>query len=99
MDSVTACLAPSYDLVSTLPYLNNRQLALNLAKLKDFYKIDKSSLRYFSKRIDIDERFVLNIANEAVARFHAAWADSENIPINSMLKNSIDKHLLLLSFL
>lgn len=92
-DGVTAELAPAYDLVSTLPYLKNRQLALNMAKVKNFYAIDENALRYFAKRIGISEEFVLRVAKETVARFQEAWfSHARSLPASDSLRDSLQQH-------
>ena len=50
-DEVTPQLAPAYDLVSTIHYVHNDSLALNLGGEKRFESIDASHLKAFIRRI------------------------------------------------
>jgi serine/threonine-protein kinase HipA len=98
-DSITPTLAPAYDLVSTLPYLQNRNLALNFAKQKSFYAISKEQLRYFAKRISLQETLVLDTAEELLERFRSAWqAQAAELPINNLLRESLEAHWKRLNF-
>lgn len=83
-------LAPAYDLISTLPYLNNRELALNFSKQKKFYAINKESLIYFAKCTQIPEALILNTAKETVANFHATWRQCIK---NEILEKALKEHL------
>ena len=92
-DGVTPRLAPAYDLVSTLPYLKNRELALNFSKQKNFYAIDKESLRYFAKRTQIPETLIIQVAKETADHFKAAWKELHpTLPINSILEAALKEH-------
>jgi len=86
-------LAPAYDIVSTLEYLPNQELALNFAKTKLFYAIDKTVLLKFANRIEVDESFVRNIANEIVESAHAHWpALFKELPIKSETREALKDH-------
>lgn len=92
-DGVTAELSPGYDLVSTLPYLKNRELGLNFAKQKNFYAIDQVTLKYFAKRVGVSDALVLSNAKETVLRFKEAWADHQkSLPVSSTLCNVLKQH-------
>ncbi|EKD77475.1 MAG: hypothetical protein ACD_42C00322G0008 [uncultured bacterium] len=92
-DGVTAELSPGYDFVSTLPYLKNRELALNFAKQKNFYAIDQAVLKYFSKRVGVSDALVLANAKETVLRFKEAWADHQkSLPVSTILRNALKQH-------
>lgn len=86
-------LSPAYDLVSTLPYIKQYNLALNLAKLKSFYQIDLEHLKYFAKRADIPVQLTLRTAQETVEKFRIAWKnEASNLPINNTLKSALAAH-------
>ncbi len=92
-DGLTAELAPAYDLVSTLPYLKNRQLALNFAKQKNFYEIDRKTLHYFSERVSVSNSLVITVAKETTGRFKEAWRQTEkSLPISKALRNMLKQH-------
>lgn len=85
---------PAYDLVSTLSYLKNRELALNFAKVKNFYQIDDARLKYFSKRADIPESLVLETVNETITLARDNWPKlMESLPVTKELRESLQAHM------
>ena len=72
-DQVTPRLAPAYDLVSTIQYLANDRLALNLAREKRFEAIDESHFNLLARRMEAPPKFVLEIVRETVASARRAW--------------------------
>ena len=53
-DTVNPTLAPAYDIVSTLPYVQNETgIALNLGKQKKWYSMKLETFQAWSKRIDV----------------------------------------------
>ncbi len=86
-------LAPAYDLVSTLSYIDNRELALNLAKQKHFYAIDKQTLSYFAKRVGVRDSIVLNVADEVINKAKTEWTDLiENLPLTETMRKALHNH-------
>ena len=66
-------LAPAYDLVSTIHYVHNDSLALNLAGEKRFDAIDESHFDRLARRMDAPPKFVLGIVRETVAAARKEW--------------------------
>lgn len=93
-DGKTPELAPAYDIVSTLEYIpSNVEQALNMAKTKKFYEIDKQVLIKFANRIDVDEKFVLNIADQMVERANSEWPKLlASLPITSSNQAALMHH-------
>jgi serine/threonine-protein kinase HipA len=72
-DKVTPHLSPAYDLVSTIQYVQNDSLALNLGGEKHFESIDESHFERIAQRIDAPPKFVLNIVKETVTSAQKQW--------------------------
>ena len=72
-DKVTPQLAPAYDLVSTIHYVANDSLALNLAGEKRFESIDEAHFDRLARRMDAPSKFVLDIVKETVTTAQKTW--------------------------
>jgi len=72
-DKVTPQLSPAYDLVSTIHYVQNDSLALNLGGEKRFESIDESHFDRIARRIDAPPKFVLDIVKETVTAAQKEW--------------------------
>ncbi len=72
-DKVTPQLAPAYDLVSTIHYVANDSLALNLGGEKRFESIDQEHFDRLARRMDAPPKFVLDIVKETVTIAQKAW--------------------------
>jgi serine/threonine-protein kinase HipA len=92
-DAITPELAPSYDLVSSLAYINNRDLALNLARVKHFYDIDRRVLEKFSEHINIEKSWLLSTIEETVSLARERWpSEIKYLPINSATTDALKAH-------
>ncbi len=86
-------LAPAYDLVTTLPYLTNRDLALNFAKLKHFYQLDLETFKYFAHRIDAPAKLIIDTLRSTVTSFKLAWQRLEkDLPLPKPFKIALEQH-------
>jgi serine/threonine-protein kinase HipA len=86
-------LAPAYDIVSTLEYLDNQELALNFCKIKNFYEITENTLVKFAERINTDKRFILNIAEKVVTNANELWPQLlRELPISIHSRNALRLH-------
>ena len=72
-DKVTPQLAPAYDLVSTIHYVQNDSLALNLGGEKRFESIDESHFDRLARRMEAPPKFVLDIVKETVTIARKEW--------------------------
>lgn len=72
-DKVTPQLSPAYDLVSTIHYVQNDSLALNLGGERRFESIDESHFKRIARRIDAPPKFVLDIVKETVTAAQKEW--------------------------
>jgi serine/threonine-protein kinase HipA len=72
-DKVTPQLAPAYDLASTIHYVQNDSLALNLAGEKRFESIDESHFERLARRMEAPPKFVLDTVKETMTIARKAW--------------------------
>ena len=72
-DKITPQLSPVYDLVSTIHYVQNESLALNLGGEKRFASIDESHFDRLARRMDAPPKFVLDIVKETVTIARNEW--------------------------
>lgn len=72
-DKVTPQLSPAYDLVSTIHYVQNDSLALNLGGEKRFESIDESHFDRLARRMEAPPKFVLDIVKETVTTARKEW--------------------------
>ena len=72
-DTVTPQLSPAYDVVSTVAYVANDTLALNLGGEKRFQSIGELHFERIARRIGAPIRFVLDIVKETVAAAQEKW--------------------------
>ncbi len=72
-DKINPRLAPAYDLVSTIHYVRNDSLALNLGGQKRFELLDESHFDRLARRAEAPAKFVLGIVRETVAAAQHAW--------------------------
>ncbi len=73
-DRVHARLAPVYDQVATVAWRQvERQLALKLAGVKDFGRLDVAALERFAGKSGDDPRRVVDLARDTIAHLADAW--------------------------
>lgn len=74
-DKLTPQLAPAYDLVSTIQYVANDSLALNLGGAKQFTAIDETHFDRLARRINAPPKYVLEVVRDTVAAAQEKWPD------------------------
>ena len=72
-DKVTPQLAPAYDLVSTIHYVANDSLALNLGGEKRFESLNEEHFDRLARRMEAPPKFVLDIVKETVTTARKEW--------------------------
>lgn len=75
-DGMTAALSPAYDLVSTIQYLQDDELALNLAGSKRWDKVTIDSFRRLARKIGLDEAWMVERVRADVQVIMQAWGTS-----------------------
>ena len=72
-DRINPQLSPTYDLVSTIQYIQNDKSALNLGGEKRFRKIDEEHFDRLARRMDASPKFVLGVVTETVQSAQETW--------------------------
>ncbi len=94
LDKRTASLAPAYDFVSTVPYIPDETVALNVSRSKRFDEFSEDELTHMAARARLPEQIVLNTARETAALFHERWhAEKKNLPLAKPVIDAIEKHV------
>lgn len=96
-DGRTAELAPADDYVSTIPYLPNDKLALNLGTEKN---LQTTSLAHFKKlavKAPLPEYLVIQTIKETAANTLARWREEKsNYPLPRDISERIESHMLMM---
>jgi len=72
-DKITPQLSPVYDLVSTIHYVQNDSLALNLGGEKRFEAITEAHFERLARRMEAPTKFVRDTVKETVATARKVW--------------------------
>ena len=75
-DGVHAELSPAYDQVSTIQYMPNDALALNLGGSKQWADKRVETFERLARKIEFDERQMVEWTHDAVAAVRDAWRTS-----------------------
>lgn len=88
-----AALSPAYDLVSTIQYIPNDKLALNLAKSKRFEDVSLASFERLARKLNLSTDDVLPVVRSTVSATLDTWsALHPNLPLSSKSKQLIEAH-------
>lgn len=92
-DSRTAALSPAYDLLSTIPYINDETAALKYSRTKKMAGVTMDELKHLAAMALLPEKMVIDTATETIARFREIWAtEKANLPLAKKVINAIDTH-------
>ncbi len=72
-DHKNAALAPAYDFVSTIAYLQDTNMALTLGRSKAMFDLSFEQLSYLAGKAGLPEKLVINTARETVEKFIDIW--------------------------
>lgn len=72
-DGRTAELSPAYDLVSTIHYMPNDLLALNLGKTKRWDEVSLQAFERMAEKLKIDSHSLLHVVKASVEAVRSAW--------------------------
>ena len=92
-DGLHARLSPAYDLVSTLPYMPNDTLALNLARSKRFNEVSSQGFERLARKLDLESAEVLRTVKAAVEATRQAWGELRTqLPLPEPFKQRLERH-------
>lgn len=89
-----AVLAPAYDFVSTVAYLEDKMAALTYSRTKRFDEFTQDELSHLAARAKLPEKIVLDTARETVALFREQWTKQKNnLPLAKNVIKKLEAHL------
>lgn len=72
-DRINARLSPAYDLVSTIEFIEQDELALNLARTKAWDQLSLDRFSQFARRVGAEPAAVTSLVRETVVRALDEW--------------------------
>lgn len=92
-DKKSPAIAPAYDYVSTIAFLEDENAALKYARQKRMSKLSLDELKYLAAKSGAPEALAETAAKETVSKFEEAWrTEKEHLPLTAHMKNTIDAH-------
>jgi len=89
-----AMLAPGYDFVSTIAYMNDASMALTYARSRKMVDLSRDELAYLAAKARLPEKLVLDTAADTVARFHEIWRKQKtHLGLPAQTIAAIDAHV------
>ena len=92
-DRQHARLSPAYDLLSTIPYIEDASTALNLVRTRDMVGFSSDRLAHFAAKARLSEKLVKSTAIDTVDRFFAVWKNGEFLHDLPVVRKTINEHL------
>lgn len=92
-DGITPELAPAYDFVSTVPYIKNDSLALNLVGNKSFDSVNIKSFYKLAAKAALPEKVIIETVFATLDAFAENWQHVTDFGLSNELKKTIENHL------
>lgn len=94
-DGRTSSLAPAYDHVSTLLYVETENVGMDLAAgTKQFLDIDMERLMRLAARAHVSTKMAEMRARQMVERMHEMWPTiKDTLPLANDLRETITEHV------
>lgn len=93
LDGQSPTLSPAYDLLSTIPCIEDETMALKYSRTKKMAEFSKDELKHLAAKAKLSEKLVLDTAAETVERFKQTWADEKkNLPLEKKVVQMVDAH-------
>lgn len=93
LDGQSPTLSPAYDLLSTIPCIEDETMALKYSRTKKMAEFSKDELKHLAAKAKLSEKLVLDTAAETVERFKETWADEKkNLPLEKKVVQMVDTH-------
>ena len=94
LDRRNALLAPAYDFVATVAYIEDGNAALNFSRTKRFDQFSYDELAHLADRATFPRGLVLETAKETVELFHQNWnSEKANLPLGAEVIKAIEAHV------
>ena len=93
-DRRNAQLAPAYDFVATVAYIEDENAALKFSRTKRFDQFTYDELAHLANRATFPRGLVLETAKETVELFHQYWkSEKANLPLGAEVVKAIETHV------
>lgn len=93
-DRRRAKLAPAYDFLSTIPYIPDDEMSLNVSRTKRFDEFSDDELSHLAAKAALPEKIVLETARETVEFFRQRWVASKaHLPLADNVIAAVEDHL------
>ncbi|HJX84421.1 MAG TPA: HipA domain-containing protein, partial [Candidatus Angelobacter sp.] len=93
-DSKNPQLAPGYDFVSTIRYIEDTTMALSIAREKDTKFLDDDHLKRFAAKAQIPGHLVLDTALETAEKFIEVWRRmGPELPLDNEMRERINERI------
>jgi serine/threonine-protein kinase HipA len=93
-DGLMATLSPAYDLVSTIQYLPNDTLALNLGGSKRWEDVTEKTFQGMARKVGIDASLMALWVDEARTAVLDAWQNSgDDFGYDAQARENIERHM------
>ena len=93
-DRRNALLAPAYDFVATVAYIEDENAALKFSRTKRFDQFTYDELAHLANRAMFPRGLVLETAKETVELFHQYWkSEKANLPLGAEVVKTIEAHV------
>lgn len=92
-DQTKPSLAPAYDFVSTIAFLDDDQAALKFAKQRNMKSVTYDEFALMAAAAGVPESLALRTARDTTAKFHDVWQKEKmNLGLTAKMRNAIDAH-------
>ena len=93
-DGRTPSLAPGYDFVSTIRYIEDRKMALSVAHEKDTKLLDRALLERFAEKAGLPKHLVVETAMDTAEKTVRAWSKiSSSLLLEEQARAKIEEQL------
>ncbi len=93
-DGRTPSLAPAYDYLSTLMYVEAENLGMNLAGTKKFHEVDMDRILHLAATARLSTKIVESTVRRMVVRMRDVWpAIKDALPLDDKLREAITAHM------
>jgi serine/threonine-protein kinase HipA len=86
-------LAPAYDLLSTVAYVPEEDLALKFNRSRDWTSFTYRELEVIADKARLPSHLVVATARETIERFDDLWSkEKTDLPFSQPVLSAIEKH-------